>query len=296
MTTREPTQSSDPSDLSRHERIHNGPYSGRLSGAVGYLPPFVLRFVVQAGGMAGLLVRIVWSAVRYPRGYWAEVSRELHQTIKRSLLPVAIAIFGFLIFSSILAALFLKLLGAAQLFGPLLFIQSTRSFTVWVTSMVVAGVIGAALTADIGSRKVREELDAMEVMGIDPVRELAVPRVVSLTLFTTMLAIPTLFVTMIAMQVAAGYVAGLSAADFYSNLFDNQKFIDIVAVVLNCILVGLLIGSVCCYKGFVAEGGPIGLGRAVNQAVVVSFVSIWVLQLGYQAITLGLYTNPGEFR
>jgi phospholipid/cholesterol/gamma-HCH transport system permease protein len=67
-------------------------------------------------------------------------------------------------------------------------------------------------------------------------------------------------------------------------------------MVFNCFLSGLLIGTVCCYKGLNAAGGAIGLGRAVNQAVVISFVALFVMQLGYNAIVLGLFPGLGEFR
>lgn len=246
--------------------------------------------------MAWLLARIVWSAVRYPRGYWSAVFQDMHDTIKRAWLPVSAAIFGFLVFLAILAVQFFDMVGAESLAGPLLFLVSTRSMTLWVDSMVVAGVIGAALTADIGSRKVREELEAMEVMGIDPVRELAVPRVISLTLITTMLSVPSMFVTVVSVQLGTAYIAHMPASDFYYNVYVNLSPLDVVAVVMNSLIAGLLIGTVCCYKGFVAGGGAVGLGRMVNQAVVISFVSLFVFQLAYQAVYLGLFPELGDFR
>ncbi len=274
----------------------SGPYSGALSRIVGHVPPIVRTFVIEAGGMTGLLGRVVWSAVRHPGGYWGAVLEDMHQTIKQAWLPVAASVFGFLIFLSVLTVQFFEMAGASQLFGPLLFLQSTRTFTIWIDSMVVAGVIGAALTADVGARKVREEIDAMKVMGIDPIRDLAVPRVVSLSLITCLLSIPSLMVTMLSMQVGAIYVAHMRAEDFYYNLYSNLSAVDVVAVVVNSLLVGVLIGTVCCYKGLSAAGGAIGLGRAVNQAVVLSFVSVWILQLAYQALLLGLFPELGDFR
>jgi len=246
--------------------------------------------------MADLLAKILKSAVLHPRGYWGAVADDMFLTLKQASLPIAAAIFGFLIFMSILTVQFFAMAGATQLFGPLLLLQAMRTFTMWIVSMVVAGVIGSALTADIGARKVREEIDAMEVMGIDPIRDLAVPRVVSVTLLTTLLSVPALLVTVLSMQVGAQYVAQQSSADFMSNLFSNVSPIQVVAVVINCFLVGLLIGVVCCYKGLNASGGAIGLGRAVNQAVVISFVGVWVLQLAFNAILLGLFPNLGNFR
>lgn len=273
-----------------------GPYDNPLSNSLRWLPPKVRRPVVEAGGMVDLLVKIVKSAVLHPRGYWGDVADDMYQTLKQASLPIAAAIFGFLIFMSILTVQFFAMAGATQLFGPLLLLQAMRTFTMWIVSMVVAGVIGSALTADIGARKVREEIDAMEVMGVDPIRDLAVPRVVSLTLLTTLISVPSIIVTIISMQVGANYVAGQSSADFHSNLFANVSPVQVLAVVANCFLVGLLIGTICCYKGLHASGGAIGLGRAVNQAVVLSFVGVWVLQLAFNALLLGLFPNLGNFR
>lgn len=273
-----------------------GPYDGRASRVVAHLPARLRGGLKVAGGMADLLVKVVHSAVRHPRGYWAAVADDMYLTMKQASAPIAAAIFGFLIFTSILTVQFFAMAGATQLFGPVLFVQSMRTFTVWIVSMVVAGVIGSALTADIGARKVREEIDAMQVMGVDPVRDLAVPRIVSLTLITTMLAVPALLVTMLSMQVGADYVAGQPSAHFHSNLFANISPVDVLAVVVNCFLVGLLVGTVCCYKGLTASGGSIGLGRAVNQAVVTSFVAVWILQLAFNALLLGFFPNLGAFR
>jgi phospholipid/cholesterol/gamma-HCH transport system permease protein len=246
--------------------------------------------------MMQLLVRIVKSVVKRPTGFWGAVVEDMYATIKMSYLPIAAALFGFLVFMSILTVQFFDMAGATQLFGPLLFLQSMRTFTMWINSMVVAGVIGTALTADVGARKVREEIDAMEVMGIDPVRDLAVPRVISITLITMLLAVPSLLVTMFSMQFGASYVAKMPVSHFYSNLFSNVSPVDIVSVVINSMLVGLLIGVICCYKGFSASGGAIGLGKSVNQAVVLSFLGVWILQLAYNAILFGFFPGLGAFR
>lgn len=273
-----------------------GPYSGVLPRVTGLLPGFLRNFLFEAGGIISLLAQIVWSAVAHPRGYWGDVIEDMARTIKRSWFPVGAGIFGFLVFSSIVGAQFMAMVGAQQLFGPLLLTLSSQTFTIWVDSMVVAGVVGAALTADIGARKVREEIDAMKVMGIDPVRSLAVPRVVSMALLTTMLSVPSLFVTIVAMQFGAAYVAHVPAKDFYHNLFAVTSTVDLVAVVINSLVVGVMIGAVCSYKGFSADGGAIGLGRAVNQAVVVSFVGVFIIQAFYQSLVLGLFPGMWEMR
>ena len=278
------------------KRASDNVYAGAMPALVGAVPAPIRGPLIEAGGMARLFGKISVSAVRQPRGYWGNVLDDMHRTIKQAWLPVSAAIFGFLMFVSILTVIFFDMSGAVPLFPPMLFLHAVRTFTIWVVSMVVAGVIGAAATADIGARKVREELDAMQVMGIDPVRELALPKVISITFVTTLLTMPSLFVTGFSMQLGARYVAHVPSAEFYHNLFDNLDPKDVLGLVINGFLVGLLIAVVCCYKGLNAGGGAIGLGRAVNQAVVTSFVGIWILELGYQALLLGLFPELGSFR
>jgi phospholipid/cholesterol/gamma-HCH transport system permease protein len=273
-----------------------GPYSSTLSKAVGFTPNFVRGFVIEAGGMMELLAKITWSAVRHPVGYWGAVRDDMYRTLKQSWLAITLALAGFLVFISVDVVIFFNMVGATKLYGPVLLAESLRAFTMWIDAMVVAGVVGASLTADVGARKVREELDAMQVMGIDPVRELGVPRVVSITLFTSLLSIPSLLVTMVSMQFGANFTAHMSAAAFYSNLFEDVRPISIYALIVGNVLVGLLIGSICCYKGFTASGGAVGLGRAVNQAVVISFVAVWVEQLAFVALLLGLFPELGTYK
>lgn len=274
----------------------DGPYGSRLSKGFAFIPSAVRHVIAEAGGMTQLLVKVLWSAIRYPRGYWSEVVAEMHFTLRRSWISITVALFGFLLALSVPSMQWVQIAGVAELYGPLLLVQSTRTFTVWVAALLVAGVIGASMTAELGSRKVREEIDAMKVMGIDPVRVLVVPRIVSITIVTTLLAIPAEIITVVSSQFSAAYIGGLSAAQFYHFLWLTMSTVEVTALVVNCLLAGLLIGAVCCYKGLSAAGGAMGLGKAVNQAVVISFVALFVMQIGYNAVLLGFFTGLGDFR
>ncbi|WP_200954406.1 MULTISPECIES: MlaE family ABC transporter permease [unclassified Nocardioides] len=274
----------------------DGPYGSKLSQLVADVPGPIRSVTAEAGGMTLLLGKVLWSAIRHPRGYWNDVLDEMHFTIKRSWLSISIALFGFLLALSVPSMQFVNLAGVGELYGPLLLVQSTRTFTVWVATLLVAGVIGAALTAELGSRKVREELDAMEVMGIDPIRTLVLPRMVSITLITTLLAIPAEIITVLSSQFGAWFVGGIPRDDFYSYLWSTLSTVELVALMFNCFLAGLLIGAVCCYKGLAAQGGAMGLGKAVNQAVVVAFLALFIMQLGYNAVILGFFPGLGAFR
>ncbi len=273
-----------------------GPYASRLSRGAGYVPARIRGLLLEAGGMTELFAKVIWSAVRHPVGYWSDVIAEMAFVVQRSWLSITVALFGFLLALSIPAQQFVNLAGAGELYGPLLLVQSTRTFTVWVATLLVAGVIGAAMTAELGSRKVREELDAMQVMGIDPVRTLVLPRIVSITFVTTLLAIPAELITIFSSAFGAWYIAGIEPSDSFYFIFQTMTAVEVLALVLNCALAGVLVGVVCCYKGMSASGGAMGLGKAVNQAVVISFVLLFILQMVYNAIVLGFFPGMGAFR
>lgn len=273
-----------------------GPYDSMLARRVAQVPPGIRGVAVEAGGMLQLLVQVFVSAVRHPRGYWSDVLDEMHFTIKRSWLSMTLAIFGFLLTLSVPSMIWVAAAGISEVYGPFLLVFCCRTFAVWVTTVLVAGVVGTGMTAELGSRKVREELDAMRVMGIDPNRALVLPRLVSVTLMTGMLAIPAAIISVLSMQFAAKFVVGMSAPDFYSFLWMTLSPLEIIFMIGDCTLSGMLIGTVCCYKGLAASGGATGLGRAVNQAVVVAFAALFVLQLGYNAVVLGFFPYLGSPR
>lgn len=274
----------------------HGPFDGRRSQAVGFVPAGPRSTVAEIGGMLVLLAKVVVSVVRKPYGFWVDALDHFFVTLRRSALPMAAAIFGFLLFFSLVVVIFFNQAGAVSLGTAFLFQYGFRAFTVFVVAVVVSGVAGAALTTDLGARKIREELDAMSVMGIDPVRELVVPRAVSLIVLTTLIALPGLAVTALGLQLGAGYYGHLSAVDFYHELFSSLVPIELFSTLFNCFMLGVLITTVCAYKGLNARGGSIGLGRAVNQAVVICYVALFIFQLGYNALFLGLFPELGRVR
>ncbi|MGD9734997.1 MAG: ABC transporter permease, partial [Solirubrobacterales bacterium] len=154
---------------------------------------------------------------------------------------------------------------------------------------VVGGVAGTAITADLGARKIREELDALQVLGVDPIKNLVVPRFLALMVVTALLDIFA-----IVFGLSGGIVAELiyrqSLGGFFATLFSNATVTDLWASVAMCTIFGAIISIVCCYKGMTASGGAEGVGRAVNQAVVISFVAVFFFQFVASAVLLA--TNP----
>lgn len=273
-----------------------GPYSSVSGRVLTSLPPGVRNVATEAGGIAQLLGQVIWSAIRHPRGYWGDVVDEMHFTLKKSLIPIVLALTGFLLTLSVPSIKWVANAGITELFAPYLFAACTRTFTVWMATLLVAGVVGASMTAELGSRKVREELDAMKVMGIDPIRVLVLPRIISVTLVTMLLAVPAALITILSGFIAAWSVTGVNWQIYESYVWLAQSPVSIGGLLINCFIGGLLTGGVCCYKGLNAAGGATGLGRAVNQAVIISFVMLFVVQLVYVSMLLGFFPDVGLFR
>ncbi|HWU22481.1 MAG TPA: ABC transporter permease [Nocardioides sp.] len=250
----------------------------------------------QLGEMVQLLGRVLHSAITQPLGYWGDVRDQMFDTLKLCWVPMMFACVGFGFGAPGLQAGNIYILfGIPERLGSFFVMASVREFAPWINAMVVAGVVGTAITADLGARRIREEIDAMEVLGLDPVRVLILPRVIAVTIMTGLMDLVAL-----AFGVLGGYLAalqlGASSAAFKANFFANATTTDIWASVVKTTLFGLIISVVCCYKGFKASGGPAGVGRAVNQAVVIAFAAIWSFNFVFTTILLGLAPEIQVYR
>lgn len=265
----------------------------RWAGAV---PAAVFGPIELTGGLMELAGKVTWSAISRPVGYWRAVRDEMYAVLRVSWFPMILAVFTFGLMVGILGMNFVSQLGAANRYGQYFFIVNIREFTPWINSMVVAGIVGAALCADLGARKVREELDALEVLGTDPVRELVLPRVVSVTLLTPLLMLVSVLIGVICGLVSSVTYGGVPAGEYYSTVFANLTTIEIGVAVFKSTAIGFIIGIVCSYKGLNASGGPSGVGRAVNQAVVITFALVFIVDLIINLITLGLFPEMQTVR
>lgn len=248
------------------------------------------RPLQQTGEMVQLLGQVLYSAVRHPIGYWGDVRDQMYEVLRLCWIPMFFATLAFGFGAPGLQAGNIYLLfGIPERLGQFFIMASVREFAPWINAMVVAGVVGTAITADLGARRIREEFDAMEVLGVDPVRTIILPRVIAVTIMTGLLDIVALTI-----GIGGGFLAamqlGANAPAFYESFFASATSTDLWGSVVKTTLFGLIIGVVCCYKGFRAQGGPIGVGRAVNQAVVVAFAAIWTFNVVFTTILLGL--NP----
>jgi phospholipid/cholesterol/gamma-HCH transport system permease protein len=247
-------------------------------------------FIEEVGSMMILTAKTLVSAVRPPYPYGEELVGQFLFVLKLSWFPMTISTFALCLGApGLQAAGILSLVGNLDRLGGFFVVTAVRFIGPIVTAAVVAGVAGTAITADLGARKIREELDALQVLGVDPIKNLVVPRFIALMVITGLLDIFAVVFGMSA-GIAAELLYGQSLGGFFATLFDNALITDLAASVLMCSMFGAIIAVVCCYKGMTASGGPAGVGRAVNQAVVIAFMGVFAFL--YLFTTVLLATNP----
>jgi phospholipid/cholesterol/gamma-HCH transport system permease protein len=244
----------------------------------------------EVGDMMILTGKTLVSAIRPPYPYGGEFVNQFLFALKLCWFPLVISTVAFGYGApGLQAANFLVLFGALDRLGGFFVLASIREFAPFVTAIVLAGVAGTAITADLGARKIREELDALQVLGVDPVKNLVVPRFLALMIVTGLFDIYALLFGIFG-GVIATLTNGVALGPFWATFFTNASVIDLGGSVMKCTLFGAIIAIVCCYKGMTASGGPAGVGKAVNQAVVMATLGVFAFNYVFTQTLLA--THP----
>ncbi|WZH54444.1 MAG: ABC transporter permease [Nocardioides alkalitolerans] len=161
-----------------------------------------------------------------------------------------------------------------------------------VTTLVIAGAGGAAICAALGARRTRDEIDALRVMGVDPVQHLVVPRVIACIFAAVLLNGLVSVVGVIGGYVFNVIVQGGTPGAYLSSFTALAQLNDLWVGELKAVIFGFIAGIVACHRGLNAAGGPKGVGDAVNQAVVVTFLLLFFVN--FVITTLYLQLVPGK--
>jgi phospholipid/cholesterol/gamma-HCH transport system permease protein len=252
--------------------------------------------VREIGAMVALARATIGSAVRPPYSYGAELASQFLFGLRMAWFPLVLASIAFTYGpAGIQAAGFLNLFGALDRLGGLFALVVMREFAPLVCAIVIAGVVGTAMCADLGARKIREELDALMVLGIDPVKSLVVPRFLAVMALTALLDVFALVFGTFG-GILATLTHGAPLGPFFATYFANATTTEFAASLLKTTIFGAIIAIVCCYKGLTAKGGPEGVGRAVNQAVVISFMTVGIVNYVFTQTVLATYPELSGVR
>jgi phospholipid/cholesterol/gamma-HCH transport system permease protein len=248
--------------------------------------------------MGALAIRVVSLAVRPPFTWWREAILQSSIAVRRATIPLTLShlafLFGFLI---ILFGEILSIIGVSEREATATFLFWSREIGTWITSMIFAGIVGAAITADLGARRIREELDALAVLGVDQVRSLVVPRVIACTFLTPILVLASITVVNGVNYLAYPPMVGPSPGVVKDVVAQAVLPLDLAfPVVVKNLLIGFVMGIVACHKGLTCKLGTEGVGRAVNQTVLISFFACWMINSFFNLTYLSLYPDAAAVR
>lgn len=212
---------------------------------------------------------------------------------KVSALPTALFTIPFGATIALLLAELARQFGAQSQTGAGSVLAIVQQAAPIITALLIAGAGGAAVCADLGARTIREEIDALEALGISPVQRLVVPRVLAMILVAVVLnGLATV------VGVAGGYyfnvvVQGGTPGAYLASFTTIAQVSDIWVSEFKAALFGLVAGIVAAYRGLNPPPGPKGVGQAVNQSVVISFGLVFLINLVVTAIYLQIIPPKG---
>ncbi len=169
--------------------------------------------------------------------------------------------------------------GATSWLPSLVAIAIIKALAPLVTALIAAGKVGSNIGAEIGSMKVTEQIDAMEVSAVNPFKFLVVSRVLATTITIPVLVCYTGFVAMLGSYLNVHTNEMTSFVSFFEQAFEKISFLDIFTSLTKAIVYGFTIGIVGCYQGYHATSGTEGVGKAANASVVVSMFLIFVEEI-----------------
>jgi phospholipid/cholesterol/gamma-HCH transport system permease protein len=166
--------------------------------------------------------------------------------------------------------------GADQFIGSIVFIAMTREFGPVLSSIMVTGRAGSAMTAEIGTMRITEQIDALQTLCIDVKQYLIVPRIIATTIILPFLSVFCAF-----FGIAAGYVISVIVLDVNAEVYmeamkQNAVFSDITHGIVKAVIFGFLLSLIGCYKGFITRGGAKGVGTSTTQSVVYANVTTFI--------------------
>lgn len=246
-------------------------------------------FFEEAGAVAQFAGRFFRQAP-LPPYEWRETIRQCYEIGYRSLPLVGITSFIIGLVLTLQSRPTLVEFGAEAWLPAMVGISIIREIGPVITALICAGKIGSSIGAELGSMRVTEQIDAMEVSGTNPFKYIAVSRILATTFMVPLLVILGDAIALYGSYLAVNLKGGISMTLFFHQVFESTEFSDALPSIIKSFFFGFAIGLIGCYKGYNSRKGTEGVGRSANSAVVVSSLLIFIIDLVAVQITelLGL--------
>jgi len=235
-------------------------------------------FLTEAGNISAFTGRFFRVAFT-PRYEFGELLRQCFYIGYKSLPLVGITAFIMGLVLTIQSRPTLVEFGAEAWLPKMVSVSLVREIAPVITALICAGKIGSGIGAELGSMKVTEQIDAMEVSGTNPFKFLVATRIMATTLMIPLLAVMADAISLYGAFLGAN-IRGVVSWDLYWNqVFDSLTFGDLLPAIVKTFFFGFAIGVVGCFKGYYSNKGTEGVGRSANSAVVISSLLVFVLDL-----------------
>ncbi len=252
------------------------------------LTNYFLSFIAEVGKFSNFVSNSVFWALK-PPFFYKETVKSMRSIGWQCLIPVIAVVGPTGMVVALQGLTIFDLFGAHRLLSSLLAETMFRELSPMLASIMVAAQAGSAVAGEIGTMRVKEEIDAMEVMSVNPFQFIIVPRLLALAIIC-----PLLNIIACSFGIAGGYLVavilkGLNHGVFMDNLFSFLKISHIWGGMLKASVFGIVVGVMSCYKGYNVSGGALGVGKAANNTVVQSILLIVIVNYFITSALINLW-------
>ena len=233
-------------------------------------------FFIEIGELSYFTTRFFKAIIKRPFEL-KELALQCYSIGNRSLLLVCITGFIIGLVLTLQTRPTLLEFGAVSWMPSMVSISIVREIGPIITALVCAGRIGSGIGAELGSMRVTEQIDAMEVSGTNPFKYLVVTRVMAVTLMLPLLVIVSDAVALFGSFLVENTKGSVSFTLYFNKVFNALEFGDVIPATIKTVFFGLAIGLVGCYNGYYCKKGTVGVGKAANSAVVVASLLLFVI-------------------
>lgn len=233
-------------------------------------------FFIEIGALSYFTIRFFKNVFNRPFEL-KELGRQCYYMGNRSLLLVGITGFIIGLVLTLQTRPTLMEFGAVSWMPSMVSISIIREIGPIIIALVCAGRIGSGIGAELGSMRVTEQIDAMEVSGTNPFKYLVVTRVLALTLMLPLLVIIGDAIALFGSFLIENSKGNVSFTLYFNQVFNALEFGDLIPATIKTVFFGLAIGIVGCYKGYYCKKGTAGVGKAANSAVVMASLLLFII-------------------
>jgi phospholipid/cholesterol/gamma-HCH transport system permease protein len=230
--------------------------------------------LTELGGITAIALDGTLALRKRPFQY-GEFIRQCWFLTKVSAVPLILISLPFGMIIALHVGSFARQLGAEANIGSAMLLAVVREQAPVATALLIAGAGGSAMCADLGSRRIRDEIDAMQVMGVDPMHRLVGPRLLAASV------VAIFFVSVVAVAgILGGWIFAVpvqkgTTGAYFASLNQLAQIEDLYMAIVKAVVFGFTAAAVACYKGYTVRGGPKGVGDAVQASVVITFLLLF---------------------